>query len=180
MFVVQNLQYGTPEKTNFIRRVEWGARPAPRKVNQKEPAKYVVLHHTLGDSSDIQTGNPSHVRYIQRQHIDIKGFTDIGYNFLVDEEGRVYEGRSWGVECDASQHYNKNGMLIALVGDFTEEVPSQEALEAVKTLVELGVGLGKIEPDYKLKVHKNTDQAGTEGPGDKFYEEVKSWPNFEE
>ena len=70
---------------------------------------------------------------------------------------------------------------IALIGDFSENVPNQSALDAVQALIAVGVAQGHIKDDYKLRVHRDNDNNNSKDcPGEKFLEEVKTWPNFQE
>jgi N-acetylmuramoyl-L-alanine amidase len=44
---------------------------------------------------------------------------DIGYNFLVGEDGNVYEGRGWDAVGAHAVPYNSNSIGICVIGDFT-------------------------------------------------------------
>ncbi len=51
----------------------------------------------------------SYVRGIQNFHIDDRGWADIGYHFLVGENGKVYEGRGWDRQGAHSPGFNNDG-----------------------------------------------------------------------
>jgi N-acetylmuramoyl-L-alanine amidase len=59
------------------------------------------------------------VRSYQNYHIDLNGWNDIGYNFLVGEDGNVYEGRGWAAVGAHAPTYNTRSIGICIIGDFT-------------------------------------------------------------
>lgn len=94
-------------------------------------------------------------------------FDDIGYNFLVGEDGTVYEGRGWGVMGAHTKGNNHDSLGIAFMGNFNNDVPSTEALTSVKHLLESGVSQGFLLPEFLLLGHR--DLGNTECPGAKLY-----------
>lgn len=50
-----------------------------------------------------------------------RGWTDIGYNFLVGEDGNVYEGRGWGKKGAHSVPFNGKSIGICIIGDYTSK-----------------------------------------------------------
>ena len=61
---------------------------------------------------------------ICRYHRDSNGWNDIGYNFLVDKYGQIFEGRAGGstrpVIGAQAQGYNSHSTGIACLGTFTD------------------------------------------------------------
>ena len=53
--------------------------------------------------------------------MDTKHWDDIGYNFLVGEDGNVYVGRGWGARGAHSVKYNAKSIGICIIGDFTSK-----------------------------------------------------------
>ena len=60
----------------------------------------------------------------------VAGWTDIGYNFLIGGDGRVYEGRGWGVTGGHTYGYNSVSVAISYIGTFDNFLPSQAQLQA--------------------------------------------------
>jgi len=77
------------------RRAEWGAQPfrgTPIALNRPS-YNYMTLHHTAGFSAKTLAQGLDQVRRIQDFHQNGRGWSDIGYQFLMDQEGRLYQGR---------------------------------------------------------------------------------------
>jgi N-acetylmuramoyl-L-alanine amidase len=87
-----------------------------------EPVPYNVIHHGATPSycSDQATCSAI-VRAYQEYNIDTNGFDDIAFNFVVGEDGNIYEGRGWGVVGELAPNYNTRSIGIAIIGDFTSE-----------------------------------------------------------
>ncbi|GGU66168.1 peptidoglycan hydrolase-like protein with peptidoglycan-binding domain [Streptomyces cavourensis] len=104
---------------NIVSRGSWGAR-APKSV-VKVPAserRGFVVHYSAGPSSQT-------VRQIQNYHMDSNGWSDIGYNFLVDTAGRIHEGRGWNNEGAHTSGYNRSHIAVCFIdrdGDATKAV----------------------------------------------------------
>ncbi|WP_326828669.1 N-acetylmuramoyl-L-alanine amidase [Streptosporangium sp. NBC_01810] len=112
---------------DIIPRKKWGARP-PRSrytVTWGQRTEFFV-HHTAGAKSQL-------VRAIQDFHMDTNGWNDIGYNFLVDEDGTVYEGRGWTVVGAHCPGHNQTGISVAFIGTNN---PTPAAKKSIRRLYE--------------------------------------------
>ena len=76
---------------------------------------------------------------ICRYHRNSNGWNDIGYNFLVDKYGTIYEGRAGGVDQPIvgaqAQGFNPSSTGIANIGTFEDVPQSNEALDAMARLI---------------------------------------------
>ena len=61
------------------------------------PVSRVFIHHGAGSLPPCtnQEACSSIWKGYQNYHMDSNGWDDIGYNWGVGEDGRVYEGRGW-------------------------------------------------------------------------------------
>ncbi len=87
---------------NVRRRTEWGAQPfrgSPIPLNRPS-YDYMTLHHTAGFAATTLAEGLEQVRRIQLFHQNGRGWSDIGYQFLMDQEGRLYQGRPFLRESD--------------------------------------------------------------------------------
>ncbi|CAH0549100.1 unnamed protein product [Brassicogethes aeneus] len=163
---------------NIVSRSQWGARSAlSQRYLKFNPPPYIVIHHSAGPECRTDSTCKSTVKSIQDYHISSKGFKDIGYNFLVGDDGNVYEGRGWGIHGAHVPAYNARSIGICFLGNFQRSSPSEKQLETVQNLVSCGVELGKISPQYKLIGHRQGKS--TECPGQTLFDIIKKWPHFE-
>lgn len=116
----------------YVTRSGWGARkpssPIPQTTWDKRTG--FVVHH---GGIPIAVG-PAPIRGIQNHHMDTNGWSDIGYNWLVDNNGVIYEGRGWlGIGAHTANH-NTATIGVCWVGNSTFDIPSPNALEAIHAL----------------------------------------------
>ncbi|XP_062593637.1 peptidoglycan recognition protein 1-like [Saccostrea cucullata] len=104
---------------------------------------------------------------------------DIGYNFLVGDDGNIYEGQGWGRQGIHVGNNNDKALGVSFIGTFMDKVfPGEAAIGAAKNLIQCGVDLGYISTDYQLLGHRAVKD--TLCPGDNLYDAIKEWHNFSE
>jgi hypothetical protein len=111
------------------------------------PVKKIILHHTAGAATNDSAAD---VRAIWQWHtysVEGTGWGDIGYNYLVDKNGKVYEGRYGGdnVIAGHTKYYNTGSMGVAMLGDFSSVLPSSTSL------LSLNAFLGKKASDFGIE-----------------------------
>lgn len=159
--------------------------PDPSEI---APATHVVVHHTAGTNyADPSTNNwPASVLGIWRYHAMSLGWCDIGYHYLIDPNGVIYEGRYTGVRDDGNvidgAHalgYNRATIGISLMGNFQTVEPSAAAVLALDNLLSW-IGSSKniqfnTEQYYAYKsrmlntIVGHRDVGSTSCPGDFLY-----------
>jgi len=84
----------------ILSREVWGANEAIRRAppSYAPSLQFALVHHTAGTNSYTASQSAAIVRGIEIYHVNGNGWNDIGYNFLVDKYGQVFEGRYGGVE----------------------------------------------------------------------------------
>ena len=84
----------------IISRAAWGADESIRRGSPSytSPAKVGFVHHTASSNDYSPEQAAAMVRGIYAYHVKSNGWSDIGYNFLVDKYGRAYEGRAGGMD----------------------------------------------------------------------------------
>jgi peptidoglycan recognition protein LC len=113
---------------------------------------------------------------MQMYHIESFGWDDIGYNFIVGGDGGVYEGRGWDKMGSHAKGYNNNSIGINMIGTFTTVLPTEQQMRSLRILMEEGVRLGKVDPNYRLIGHRQV--SNTESPGSKFFNVLQTWPHW--
>ncbi|KAL5020414.1 hypothetical protein ScPMuIL_003306 [Solemya velum] len=166
-----------PGCPRIITRSQWhAAAPSSTIGHLSSTPRYVFIHHGASPACFTEATCTSRVQGYQRYHMQSHGWSDIGYSFVVGEDGNVYEARGWDEIGAHTYGYNSVGLGICIIGDFTSKVPNSAALSAVKQLIDCGVRNNKISATYTLRGHR--DMGSTSCPGTKLYELIKTWPHY--
>ena len=138
---------GTPARAQvapgapaIIPRAAWGAdQCAPRAAPSYGAVALGVVHHTVDANEYGPQDSAALVLAICRYHRNTNGWRDIGYNFLVDRYGQVFEGRAGGVDQPVigaqAQGYNGVSTGVANLGTFTGVAQTPEAVSATARLL---------------------------------------------
>ncbi|MFC6880139.1 MULTISPECIES: N-acetylmuramoyl-L-alanine amidase [Actinomadura] len=147
---------------DIISRAEWGARaPRSRSTTDWSSRTEYVVHYSEGPTDQS-------VRSIQAFHMDTRGWADIGYNFLVDVHGRIYEGRGWLVVGAHAPDHNTSGIGVCMIGQDGDATPA--AKNAIRRLYdEAGRRAGR-----SLRKLGHRDVYATSCPGDQLYAWVRA------
>ena len=127
----------------IILRSQWGARAAGSCASpQYGPSTQgAVIHHTAGKNSYTAAESAGIVRSIQAYHMSSRDWCDIGYNFLVDRYGQIFEGRGGGIDRPVRGAHagnatvNEHAVGVSLMGTFTSEDATPEMKNSVAQLV---------------------------------------------
>jgi hypothetical protein len=112
----------------------WGALEPSGKY-EKQDIEHITIHHSgvaFTDNDKIL----GKLRSMQKYHMGKKkGFVDISYHFIVDLEGRVYEGRPTWARGETQTDYDTDGhLLICVVGNYDDQVPGEAQIESLSLL----------------------------------------------
>eukprot|EP00745_Piridium_sociabile_P003315 TRINITY_DN119762_c0_g1_i1.p2 TRINITY_DN119762_c0_g1~~TRINITY_DN119762_c0_g1_i1.p2 ORF type:complete len:174 (-),score=24.67 TRINITY_DN119762_c0_g1_i1:225-746(-) len=167
----------TAGSVHMISRGAWGARSPKQRADQmKGPAKYVFVHHSAGPFATDKDSCIKQVQGFQNTHMDERKWDDIGYSFVVGEDGNVYEARGWTAVGAHTLGYNNVSIGICVIGNFNTRKPNSAAVSTVQSLIQTGVTDGHVCPQYTLKGHR--DVGVTECPGQSLYNLIQSWPHY--
>ncbi|TDC72229.1 peptidoglycan recognition protein family protein, partial [Streptomyces hainanensis] len=139
-------------RPSIVSRAGWGADESLRESGflYTDTVKTLFVHHTAGGNDYACSDSPALIRGIYRYHVESQGWRDIGYNFLVDRCGTIYEGRAGGVaEPVQGAHtlgFNHNSTGVALLGTHSDTAPSTQAQDALARLTAWKLGLHDGDP----------------------------------
>jgi flagellar hook assembly protein FlgD len=162
-FFIQSAPDSTPLRVTtrarqpaVIRRNQWGAdesivRAAPYYADR---VRFAVVHHTAGTNSYTAAQSAAIVRGIQRYHVLANGWNDIGYNFLVDKYGQVFEGRGGGIDRNVvgahAQGFNTGSTGVSLLGTYSSSRVSAAARSALVKLLAWRLDVAHVDPLSRL------------------------------
>ncbi|MFI9805117.1 peptidoglycan recognition protein [Streptomyces sp. NPDC052301] len=117
----------------------------------------VFVHHTDSPGGYACADAPRLIRHLYAGQTGARHWDDIGYNFLVDRCGTIYEGRAGGVDRPVTgahaQGFNHRTAGIAALGTFTAGVPVPQAMtDAIAALVAWKLGLADIDPRDRVRL----------------------------
>jgi hypothetical protein len=136
----------------IISRRAWGANESIRRASPdySDTVKAAFIHHTVQSNSYSPSESAALVRSDYLYHVRTRGWNDIGYNFLVDRYGRVFEGRYGGVtRAVLGAHaggFNTNTTGVALLGTFTTARPTGPMLAGLNRLLAWKLDLTHVDP----------------------------------
>jgi N-acetylmuramoyl-L-alanine amidase len=139
----------------IIPRAQWGPDESQRGEfpGYGETIKAAFVHHTADpEESDYTSAEvPGIIRGIYDFHTLVNGWADIGYNFLVDRFGRVFEGRWGGMDKPVigahTLGFNTDSVGIAVLGDYElNPVPTSTVVPAFGRIIGWKLGLYGRDP----------------------------------
>jgi N-acetylmuramoyl-L-alanine amidase-like protein len=136
----------------LISRKAWGANEAIRRAapSYARTLQFAVVHHTAGSNSYTAAQSAAIVRGIEVYHVKGNGWNDIGYNFLVDKYGQVFEGRYGGVDKNVigahAEGFNTGSVGVALIGTYQSAAPSAVEKTALANLLAWRLDVAHVDP----------------------------------
>ena len=146
---------------------QWGGTPADASLARKQEITHITLHHQ-GEPFPQGKDPVQYLRNLQTWSRTTKQWLDIPYHYIIDLDGRIYEGRKIDYAGDTNTEYDPKGhALIEVVGNFEEVEPNQKQLDAVVDLMALLANKYKVSIDA---IHGHKDySAQTVCPGVNLY-----------
>jgi flagellar hook assembly protein FlgD len=154
----------------IVSRAGWGANEeiVRAKPTYAPAVRLLVIHHTAGTNAYTPAQSAAIVRGIQVYHVEGNGWNDIGYNYLVDRFGTVYEGRGGGADRNVigahAEGFNSGTAGIALIGNFSTATPPKAQQAALVALAAWRLDIAHVDPlstvvytsggNYKFKAGK--------------------------
>jgi hypothetical protein len=135
-------------KPAYISRIEWGS---PDGDQARGPLSYMTVTHLIvHHSADNFTGTDyaAWMRAIWRYHVFNNGWVDFGYNWAIDPDGNLYEGRAGGDNV-VGAHFscqNSGTMGVVMLGTFTNAVPTPAAMSTLSRLLAWKADQRSIDP----------------------------------
>jgi N-acetylmuramoyl-L-alanine amidase-like protein/flagellar hook capping protein FlgD len=136
----------------ILSRLGWGANERIRRGRPKyaNALRFSVVHHTAGSNTYSRAQSASIVRGVQLYHVRSNGWDDIGYNFLVDKYGQVFEGRSGGIDRNVvgahAQGFNEGSVGVALLGNYDAGAVTPAARNALVRLLAWRLDVAHLDP----------------------------------
>ncbi|MCD8138601.1 MAG: peptidoglycan recognition protein family protein [Planctomycetaceae bacterium] len=154
-------------KVTAVSRNSWGATAAvPAKMKMMNGVKRITIHHE-GSAKPNNDTAPTQVaatlRLIQSQHRKRMGAGDIGYHFIIDRTGVIWQGRDWNYQGAHTSGANSNNLGVMLLGNFEIQQPTAQQIQSLNALVASLVRKYGLNPATDIFGH--SDFCNTACPG---------------
>jgi flagellar hook assembly protein FlgD len=136
----------------ILPRFDWQAN---EKIVRAKPLyapqlKLAIVHHTVNANSYTRAQAAAIVRGIETYHVLGNGWNDIGYNFLIDRFGQIWEGRGGGIDRNVigahSAGFNTGSVGVALIGTYQTASPTRAQVDALVQLLAWRLDIAHIDP----------------------------------
>jgi hypothetical protein len=111
---------------------------------------FAIVHHTAGSNVYSRAQSAAIVRGIELYHVRGNGWNDIGYNFLVDKYGQVFEGRAGGIDRNVigahAEGFNTGSIGVAVIGNYSSTGLSAAARHALVDLLAWRLDVAHVDP----------------------------------
>lgn len=166
-------------KPPYLKRQDWC--PAGNCPPHPNPVYTTVTHLIVHHSATSNTANDwaAVVRAIWDFHVNTNGWADIGYNWLIDPNGTLYEGRGDNVIGAHFCGANSATMGVCMIGDYTQQTPTNAATHRLRDLLAwklCAIGAGPLDsalhvPSARVlpRISGHRDGCNTACPGNAFY-----------
>ena len=167
---VTDLQAPAPVPFPLVTRAQWGAKPATAAYTKQKPALFTI-HHTAGKFTRTLEESKEEVLFDQDYHQNKNGWIDIGYHFLIDPLGNIFEGRPVTAVGAHVEGRNTGNVGISVMGYYHAPVSDQPTEAELAAFAKIGVYLRDnygMQPDA-FYAHRELNS--TACPGDLLYAE---------
>ncbi len=111
---------------------------------------FAVVHHTAGSNVYSRAQSAAIVLGIELYHVRGNGWNDIGYNFLVDKYGQVFEGRAGGIDRNVigahAEGFNTGSVGVAVIGNYSAARITSAAQRALVGLLAWRLDIAHVDP----------------------------------
>jgi hypothetical protein len=144
------------ETPTIITRAEWHANEAIRRGRPRyaDAVHLAIVHHTAGSNSYTAGQSAAIVRAIEIYHVQGNGWNDIGYSFLVDKYGQIFEGRYGGMTRPVigahAMGFNAGSTGVAVIGNYSSATVTPAAKAALVSLLAWKLDLAHVDPRSRV------------------------------
>lgn len=176
----------TPKPVIYSR-AQWGADESLREPSSLHYGEVHAgfVHHTVNANDYTRAEVPGIIRSIYAYHTQSRGWSDIGYNYVVDRFGRIWEGRYGGIDRPVvgahTLNYNDYAFAMSAIGNYDIHQPSQAMVEAYGALFAWKLSLHGVDASstkqwvgsrYFEAINGHRDAASTACPGRYLYAKI--------
>ncbi len=152
----------------IVRRQDWKAAPPKEPYEAQRPAR-ITFHHTAGRKPATVEAAYEEVRFIQDYHQNGKKWNDIGYHFVLDPFGTIFEGRPFGAVGAHVLYQNADNIGISIMGNYHPPASDVPEFGSLKSLTVIAAWLAGNYAIPAAQFFGHRDLGPSSCPGDLLY-----------
>ncbi len=161
-----------------IRRSVWTrSQPIAGRVNPMGGVTRITMHHEGATDAPVYfTDTDTTIRRLQqihRAHLE-RGWGDIGYHYVIDRAGRIWEARPLTCQGAHVRNHNEHNIAVMCLGNFDIQTPSDAQLDALRSFV------GRLRRDHHIsttRLHTHQELVPTRCPGSNLQPRIARFRN---
>jgi hypothetical protein len=148
-----------PDQPDIVPREAWGGdscNPNTNSPSYTPAVRMMFVHHTTNYNEYLPEDVLGIIYAMCTYHVETRGWNDIGYNFVIDRFGTIYEARDggienavWGAHTGGFNYYSTG---VGLIGDLDVDGPSTAALDSLEELAAWKLDLHHVDPTDTIDV----------------------------
>lgn len=148
-----------------IPRTSWASRgPITSRADRMGSINRITVHHDGMNAftSRRQADAMARIEAIRNAHVNMN-WADIGYHYIIDPAGRVYEGRPLSLQGAHVRDHNERNLGVLVLGNYMDQRPTSDAVRALEAF------LAQTMRDHRVsatRVYTHREFAPTACPGD--------------
>ncbi len=154
----------TPQ--GVIRRSSWtrAGVARPNEIFQLRNVTRITIHHegVTPFTTTSEDATRQRLEIIRRGHVTVRGWADIGYHYLIDPAGRIWEGRNIQYQGAHVKDQNEGNLGIMVIGNFEKQTPNAAQTSTLTRFVASQMRQYRV-PVSRVFTHR--ELAPTECPG---------------
>ncbi len=124
-------------------------------LQYSKSVKLIVVHHTAIPNTGEKRSSTEQMRALYEMHANSRGWGDIGYHYVIGDDGKIYEGKAGGEYVVGGHVYcgNVGTVGISLMGNFELELPTQTQMRSLQWLTARLQDTYNINPKGTVRFH---------------------------
>ncbi|MBC7835332.1 MAG: N-acetylmuramoyl-L-alanine amidase [Phycisphaerales bacterium] len=151
---------------NVVPRSQWTRSGVgrPGEINPMNGVSRITIHHDAVHSGDIRSSADAARRLesFRRDHVNSRRWADIGYHYIIDPSGRIWEGRNVRFQGAHVKDNNENNVGVMLMGNFNQQSPSPQQIASLDRFVGQQMTRYRV-PMSRVYTHQELGQSACPG-----------------
>ena len=153
-----------PDSLTLIERSKWAQETIgnPETIVPMDTITRITIHHDGMPVGPMESDEQIRYRIVSIRNSHMKKYADIGYHFVIDGKGRVWEGRPLDFQGAHVKGQNEGNVGVLFLGNSQIDKPTEVGLEGLYSLIHYLMKRHKVQPG-QIFTHGELAQTGCPG-----------------